>query len=214
VIDYFRFIDHKAPLNEAVNYLGHSFHSTDNIQTRLTCLLCLLVAQQTAHEGLRNGVRKQIVAFVLTECIEELKRLIDQTDRHAIAVEKRNPFVRILIASFTPDVRASGALVLRIDIQELYDSLFASLLPKWRLDGFPLSLEAEFEPVPFGDLAAFDKNLTLSNQGAIVTSFFRRFPNPTQLIPVNSVGRRSFDATARGRTVRPRLRLPPRGTDL
>lgn len=183
MISYYRLVDRGSPSNETANYVRHAFVTCTSEQTRIACILSLLLIQQTAAPQLRSALRSQIVAFVLTECLDEMKRLLDQTGRNPLAVDKRSPFMRLMLAAFRPTYDR-GELSISTDIPALVEQINSALSSKWRLEGEPLSIESGFEEISFSTLSTLEKRLALSQDGARVTTFFRRFPEPSKLIPV------------------------------
>jgi hypothetical protein len=143
----------------------------------------MLHSQQIANEHLREGLQCQIAALIVGESLDELKRLTEHSGGVQIAVEKRNPFVNLLVSSFKSEVQG-GRVVLSINVAPLYDNLWTELLPKWRSSGFPASTERAFVQIPFLELATVDKRLALTEMGGVATSFFKHFPDPAILIPV------------------------------
>jgi hypothetical protein len=113
-----------------------------------------------------------------------MKRIIDQSGKYPIGVDKRNRFANLLVASFTAAHPQDSGLTLSIEGGALYDTLYAALSPKWRVAGFPMSVDDVFSDINLLELPSVDGQLALSKRGSLVSSFFRRFPNPSSLVPI------------------------------
>jgi hypothetical protein len=186
LIGYFRFTDAAKPMHEAANYLLQSFRSTTDVQTRLMCILALLVAEQAAEGDLRDALRQRIVAIVVRECVPEFRRLSATGGKQGEAADVRNPFMFLLVRALSS--AASGNqrhLLIGVDAKALHESIQEQLLLKWRLPDITESLATSFERVNFSSLAQWEKSLALSDDGAVVAAFFNRFPRPATLIPVS-----------------------------
>ncbi len=183
MIQYFRTLTSSNTVSDGSNYLGRTFRAGRDIQSQLACILGMLHAQQIANEQLREGLQRQVSALVLGECLDELKRLVEQSGGTQVAVEKRKAFINLLISSFKAELNG-GRVVLSINVPSLYESLQTELLPKWRISGFPFSVERSFAKIPLIELAKIDNRLSLTEKGSVAASFFRQFPDPAVLIPV------------------------------
>lgn len=185
MIGYLRLLERKEPLNVVANFLSRGFITVESTQARLASLVGLLLIQEAADDELRAGIRKRILAFLLVECLDEMKRLLSQDRHDALAVDKRNPFVRILLASFVPPQNEQqGSFAISLHAESLLATIQHVMAPRWQLANVTGALMSEFSSVPLSELVAFDKRLALSAEGAYITSFFRRFPQPSTLIPV------------------------------
>jgi hypothetical protein len=181
LIDYFRSLLRADPPEEIARQLAASFHRADGNQTRLAVLLALLYLQSD-NETLRESTRRSIVGFVLLESLDEMSRLLSVPSKNPIAIEKRNAFVQIMVGSFNG---LSAEAAVSVHFGALYDHLTSAMDPKWRISQAPQHLE-DAVTIKLKDLVSVDKKLALSEKGAIVTTFFRRFPNPSIFVPVVS----------------------------
>jgi hypothetical protein len=139
----------------------------------------------------RPAGHQQVAAFILIESIDEMKGMLEQSGKYAVAADQRNPFAKLLIQTFTGESTKAGLTII-INAGALYDSVYLSLAPKFRMPNFPATRESSFAPIRFKDLAMFDDILGFHQRGGVVTNFFRRFPDPSKLTPVT-------DKRARGR---------------
>jgi NACHT domain len=187
IIEYLRLLESKAPTNEAANFLSRVFALNAHVETKIAALLGLAHVQSVTNEDLKLGIRKQVVGLVVSQCLDELQRLVQQSPRGAVAVEQRNPFMRMLLVA----IRANDdrGFALTVDFAALVDQLLLCLSLENSLASFPeMSLPTGFS-VPLLDLAHYDRRLALSEKGAVLTSFFRKFPDPAKLIPVTNKAR-------------------------
>jgi hypothetical protein len=110
---------------------------------------------------------------------------LEYAGRQNVAVDKRNPFMRILLGAFHPVTHQRDTrLAISVDVPALAEQIQSVSSPKWQMAGMPHALESKFEDIQFTELAKLEKRLALTQEGGHVTSFFRRFPEPSKLIPV------------------------------
>jgi hypothetical protein len=183
LIDYCLLVDRSVSRTEIVNYLTRVFRIAHS-QTKLMVLICLLALLEKSDIEVQHAMHCNIAALILAESLDEMKRIIDQSGKYPIGVDKRNRFANLLVASFTAAHPQDSGLTLSIEGGALYDTLYAALSPKWRVAGFPMSVDDVFSDINLLELPSVDGQLALSKRGSLVSSFFRRFPNPSSLVPI------------------------------
>jgi hypothetical protein len=187
LIDSYRMRERQAPFSDVANFLSHAFVETTDVQTRLVSLFALLHLDELTQGGLRTAVRNRVVTFILVECLAEIKRVNDFGRARSVAVENRDPFVHILANTLTGRLTApSGRIEITANMTDVREAIEDCILPKWQPGG-PTELVEVSEIVHFAlsDLAAMDKRLALSAEGGAVMTFFKRFPDPSKLIPIS-----------------------------
>lgn len=182
MIGFLRRVESGQTGYEVINYLSRSIGRVHYEQSQLSCILCLLVLKKREAK-LREIIARVMAAFVLQRSLPEIKRLNEVPATRTPAINRSNPFVSILAASFSRQEGSPG-LTIGIDAPALYDTLQNSFSPKWRLPEATSSFVLGPERVRFSEVGEHAKSLRLSKDGGQVTTFFAKYPDLRKLIPV------------------------------
>lgn len=187
LISYFRRIARRDPVNEAVNFVAKAMQRVSSSQTRITALLCILFARESSTGALHQRLGLLIVARVIAGSLAELSR-VSSSNLDLQALDHSDPFVHILASSFKGKFSEStgGALRIEVDFSEFFFSLRKLLDPKYRLQDAEESITLSRETVEFSELSEYSSQLALNKKGGAVTAFFRKHPDPSELVTVTS----------------------------
>jgi NACHT domain len=187
LVGYFRLVEAGTAINESANFVGRSFTVAKDIQTQLMCILCLLLAKEASEGHLRDSLGQLVAAFILDRALPELIRIVGSHGKGSHAINKDDPFVRIVTASFKGESGPSNhGLLIGVDSYELYNTIQDALHAKWRLSDVSDSLTFAFERVNFAELGGLVDKLRMSKNGGHVATFFSQYPDPSTLISVTT----------------------------
>ena len=186
LVDYLRIVECGAML-DASDYLVDAFRVAKNRQTRIACLVGLLLAQTRDHSSSQCRVlRKQVVALVLSRCLKQFERLSDPDCEPGTVDGDR--FLRMVLTAVTSYESAETELVLSVDFPALnrlilqaavqlgITELNSRLRWDWERDG-------RVEAFALSELAKINSRLAADQRGAHVVRFFARYPKPRVLLP-------------------------------
>lgn len=189
LLNHLRMIEVDASPSNIVNYLGHSFYSVQSLDSKLSCIRSLAIVSNARPE-LRQAIWDRIAAFVLSNCIEELKRVLAAKGSADFGLQVHQPFVRLFASSFKSATSAAGEVVVEIDEQSFTNEIRRVLGHKWDVLGLDLGPHegsTAIQPVSFQTLGTMIERLKLSNEGSVVLRFFRNHPNPRELIRIQRI---------------------------
>jgi hypothetical protein len=185
MIEYSRLLDRNAPIDVIANYLSKVLASTSRARTRITCLVTLILVQASAAPELQLALRKQIAAFVLSNCLEQLRHWrdiefeLDSPQR----LTRKDSYLWMLAGGFTAGTQETGKeFRIWVDFVKLYALAIDVLPPKYRVAELLQFFGAAPESFRLSELTGI--HTALDADGVhFVERFFVHYPDPSVLLP-------------------------------
>jgi hypothetical protein len=180
--NYYLLMEMNTEVWEIVKYFRHAFTVVESVQSKITAVLCLMLAQKGGSSELRGQVYRQIVAFMLLQSLDEIHQLIRQPGPGIVLPDKPGPFLRMLLSSVQPvSQEIKSRMFFTVGVISLYKVLQSLLSPLWRVRVPLIDMAARVDPFALEELSNFDPRLALSRQGADVAALFQRVPDPSEV---------------------------------
>jgi hypothetical protein len=172
---------HQGPsLKEPANYLAGAFAKCKDPQTRITCLLGLLFIEDLAEEELKHWVRLRILAFIVGECLSSMKRFLARGFNTQMTL---SPFMQLLLTACTAvQSRTKHKFAMIVHLSPLFEAIQRTLAPKYHLHDDYSDASGRFGPILLADLGVIDQRFDLDAEGSVVSAFFRKYPDASNLV--------------------------------
>jgi hypothetical protein len=172
--------------DEVIHDLALTARSLVNRESRIAAIAAMVITADRAVD-LESPTRKSMlipaIVTLLVDTQDEMQRVLDLHGRARVVLDPQAPSMWLL-ATGLRGMWKSSELILYFDSEALFDSVSDLLkdsvrLSEWGRVGLPLEPE-----ISLAELGRVDVALSPTTAlGAQVEKFFRRFPDPSILVP-------------------------------
>ena len=182
----------KMRTESVLSYIVKSFSNVISDSSKAMCLICLFILAEPANQEQKEIIYRNLAVLILTKALPSIEKLVYQSQtrgKFGVHAGMDNYYMDFVIEGFSGIIPSSTAkdekeIIIAINLHNLYTYIEKFLATKCEIEELRGSLSTGIIQLRVSSLAQADPMFSMTEKGAIIAAFFRKYDNPKSLIKI------------------------------